>query len=260
MHAPAATAVAIPLPTHTHTLTQSPALLRSSHAAGTTGAVLWSITPPFARYLLSARRPAWLTPASAVLELGCGVAAVLAAGAGRTVRWWLQTDSVPGVLKLARANLAANLPASSSAPAHKAKGRAGRAGRAEAAGTAEGRVGTAQLDWERDDVASQPWVAELGGRGLTAVVACDCVYNEALVGPFVDTVRAGCLLNGGVGPEGERTLAVVALEVRAEDVVECFLDEMMARGFEVWRVPGEMMGEELAEELGRVVFVGRLKE
>ncbi|KAI5776362.1 hypothetical protein EDC01DRAFT_482643 [Geopyxis carbonaria] len=252
-------------PTLTVSISQSPSLLTSTLPGGTTGAVVWSITPRFARWLLSPTctlfTSSLLTPTSSILELGAGVSSVLAlAAAARGVRRYVLTDQAY-VLKLARANVDAN--AGALAPKQRRKGRGGGG----AGGGAGGGVGvdvieTVELDWEATDVATHP---ALSGRGaLTAVFACDCIYNEALVQPFVECCADACRLNssdGGNGDGGDAglTFVVVAQELRSADVFECFLEEF-TRVFRTWRVPAHMLSEELRPDMGFAVHFGVLRE
>ncbi|PNY28734.1 Ribosomal N-lysine methyltransferase-like protein, partial [Tolypocladium capitatum] len=63
-----------------YTVHQSPAMLSSTRAGGTTGAVLWTAARLFADYLASPRNAvvALLPPRPSVLELGCGVSPLAA--------------------------------------------------------------------------------------------------------------------------------------------------------------------------------------
>lgn len=254
MHSANAVGITLSIPPFTLSLTQSPSLLRSNATQGTTGAVLWSITPHLARYLLSPGSPftLLLTPSSTVLELGCGVAAVLAATVGTRVAAYYQSD-LPSMTKLAAQNLAANLP-----PPPRRKQQ----------GYRPPNVVTIDVDWENTELPSHPALRKMGGP-LDLVIASDCVYNEGLVPAFVDTLVAACRLHRGEGEddgegegEGEgnrgRTLVLVAQETRSPDVMECFLIEFMRR-FVVYRVPDDRLSEELGGERGYVLHVGVLR-
>jgi hypothetical protein len=157
------------------------------------------------------------------------------------VHTYIQSD-IPAIVKIAEKNVSANLPVASGG---KGKGK-----------KRVGVVKTIPLDWERDDVASQPVLKEeLAGNPLDCVVACDCVYNEALVNPLVETLVAACGVNRGEG----KTLVLVAQELRSPDVLEEFLERWM-REFNVWRVPDILLSEELREGNGYVLHVGVLKD
>ncbi|KAL2012792.1 hypothetical protein VTN00DRAFT_317 [Thermoascus crustaceus] len=100
------------------TIHQSPTLLSSSRAGGTTGAVLWKITPLFAEWISSKTttknsnpNPFWtssiLTPASTVVELGCGISGLVALALAPSVGHYIATDQ-EYVHKLLRKNLDEN--------------------------------------------------------------------------------------------------------------------------------------------------------
>jgi hypothetical protein len=198
--------------------------------------MLWSVTPHVARYLTSPTCALPISSSSRILELGCGAAAVLACTLGPVVRTYIQSD-IPAIVKLAEKNVSANLP--------------GVVGKKRG-----GVVHTIPLDWERDDVATQPVLKALGAP-LDWVVACDCVYNEALVPPLVETLASACRMNRD-GVEG-KTMVLVAHELRSPDVMEEFLETFM-EAFTVWRVPDRLLSNELREGNGYVLHVGVLKD
>ena len=245
MHSANATTITLSIPPFTLSLTQSPSLLRSNAAQGTTGAVLWSITPHLACYLLSTKNPfaPLLTPTATILELGCGVAAVLASTLGTRVGAYYQSD-LGSMTKLAAQNLAANLPASP---------------RRKPANYRPPNVSTIEVDWENTDLPSHPSLRSLN-RPLDIVIASDCVYNEGLVPAFVDTLEAAGKLHREEGEEEEgKTLILVAQETRSPDVMECFLTTFMER-FVVYRVPDESLSEDLKGDRGYVLHVGVLRD
>lgn len=114
------------------------------------------------------------------------------------------------------------------------------------------------LDWERDIPDSSLAATEDSGKeGLDAVIACDCIYNEALVAPFVQTCVDVCLLRAAAAV-GQPTVCVVAQQLRDPEVFGEWL-RVFGREFRVWRVPEDLLGEELGEGSGFVVHVGILK-
>lgn len=114
------------------------------------------------------------------------------------------------------------------------------------------------LDWELNTptatLTSSPTT-----RNFDAVVACDCIYNEALIGPFVAACRDVCRLRGGEGEGIEPTVCVVGQQLRDPEIFEAWL-EAFGRVFRVWRVPGGGLGEGMGEGSGFVVHLGILKE
>ncbi|KAF8477177.1 hypothetical protein BDZ91DRAFT_14884 [Kalaharituber pfeilii] len=101
-------------------INQSPTLLGSQRERGTTGAVLWSITPPLATFLTSLTSPlaihGIISPQSTILELGTGVSSIIGLSLAiaaplntRPARIILSDQEY--VLKLARKNIEENLDA-----------------------------------------------------------------------------------------------------------------------------------------------------
>lgn len=231
-------------------ISQAPGVLESRRAGGTTGAVLWAVTPRLATWLSDATNPlfSFLGESSSVLELGCGTSGVLAlVVAGRVGRYVLTDQGY--VLK----TLSANLRANEDRLVQTGKGKKGRTeARAKAEGVfgAKRNISFVELDWERDDPD-----ASLAPGGLNAIVAADCIYNEALVRPFVETCADACALREG---GAEPTVCVVAQQLREPGVFGAWMEAFCER-FRVWRVPAGVVGEGLGEGSGFVVHVGVLR-
>ncbi|KAL2834284.1 hypothetical protein BDW59DRAFT_137642 [Aspergillus cavernicola] len=109
-----ATTLDITIHDQDYTIHQSPTLLSSSRAGGTTGAVLWKITPVFAEWIsATSSNPLWthslLTPSSAVVELGCGISGLTALTLSPLITHFIATDQ-EYVHRLFRQNLECNPP------------------------------------------------------------------------------------------------------------------------------------------------------
>ncbi|WYZ46301.1 hypothetical protein EsH8_IX_000526 [Colletotrichum jinshuiense] len=280
---PKATDLSLTLAGRDFTIHQSPTVLSSTRAGGTTGAVLWKITPLFATYLSSPTSPftSIFRPSSTVLELGCGISPLTALLLAPRISRYILTDQ-PYVSRMVHQNLEANpLPkaggsskASSSrrrkaAPANDAKSEGG-------AGVGSGVIEFRPLDWELDtptpDLTGSPQA-----RSFDAVVCCDCIYNEALVAPLVSTTADLARLrlrtqedeteaHDSAGHSGddsadrsEPCVCIVAQQLRSPDVFEEWV-KAFHRDFRVWRVPDELLPEGLRIESGFVVHVGILRE
>lgn len=174
----------------------------------------------------------------------------------------------------------------------KAQSRKGR-GKATKSTPSGGEIHFRPLDWEVDVVtpalaSSSPSSSSKTGS-FDAIVACDCIYNEALIAPFVQTCADACRLReketqrsdngreqggdsdgefydsnddddaeGGGGGRGP-CVCLVAQQLRSSDVFEAWLREFH-RYFRVWRVPDTMLTEEgLHVGTGFVVHVGILR-
>jgi predicted nicotinamide N-methyase len=214
-------------------------------------AVLWQVTPRFAEWMVSDANLFFdallLSSASNVLELGCGISGLLALVLAPRVKRYIATDQ-EYVLKGMRQNIAAN-----DAPP-KGPSRTGKHSRTAVAQPRR-EIVTKALDWENDSVSRL--YHDLGfeaDEALHMVIACDCIYNEALIEPFVTTCADICAL----GPSAAPTLCVVAQQLRSADVFEAWLRAFHDK-FHVWRVDDEHLPPDLASGSGFVVHVGILR-
>ncbi|KAL4998072.1 hypothetical protein BDV10DRAFT_194720 [Aspergillus recurvatus] len=269
-----------------YTIHQSPALLSSSRARGTTGAVLWKITPLFASWLSNTTsNPLWtnniLTFSSTIVELGCGISALTALALSPLLEpecngHYIATDQ-EYVHRLFRQNLQSNPPKaqsrnqSSSFPSKRGK----RAQKASASSSSQGdtphphpNITFTPLDWETDHpgtlkaqitrVGEQQ--GEMDDPGFDLLVSCDCIYNEALIAPFVRTCAEIARLrpspstsrSAGSGSSRTPTVCVVAQQQRSPDVFEAWLRETM-RYFRVYRLNDDVLGESLGVGSGYLV-------
>lgn len=247
---------------------QSPGLLSSSRRGGTTGAgsfpsadgspsldsdavlgpmaaVLWKVSPLLASWLASAaaqRLLDQLVPTgAAVLELGCGVSPLVGIALAARAALYVLSDQSYVRRLMARA--------------------------LEANGAADGPLCFRPFDWETDQLT-----AELAAPATSfdLVLACDCVYNEALVEPFVQACVDACMLRRRDGEvDGEAAddndhrrppcLCLVAQQLRTHQV---FLSWLAAfhRAFHVWRMPPELLPDSLRPTAGFVIHLGLLRQ
>ncbi|RHZ56209.1 S-adenosylmethionine-dependent methyltransferase [Aspergillus thermomutatus] len=280
-----ATTVEVAVHGQDYSISQSPTLLSSSRAGGTTGAVLWKITPLFAEWISAAQsNPLWkhslLTSSSTVVELGCGISGLIALALGRSIRHYVATDQ-EYVHRLLRENLEAN---TSAAAANTPKTQPKPKGKKRAAGGQQkpprkqdgpSNITFAALDWELDVPASLRDSIGLQGdddhdddgaddKGFDLLLSCDCIYNEALVAPFVRTCADFCRLRPVHTTAGRRagrppTICIIAQQQRSPDVFEAWLQETLSV-FRVWRLSDEALGEGLRSGTGYVVHLLLLRE
>ncbi|KAF2403304.1 hypothetical protein EJ06DRAFT_271849 [Trichodelitschia bisporula] len=215
---------------------QSPGLLTSSRKEGTTGAVVWQVTPRVAQWLSVESNflfaSGLLDSTSHVLELGCGVAGVVALVLAPQVASYIATDQ-EYVLKHLRQNIADN--------AGRGKGK-------------RANITVRPLDWETSSVAALYTDLGLVDEGIGAIVCCDCIYNESLIAPLVDTCVDICHL----APAEKPTVCIFAQQLRSFDVFEAWLAAFHA-AFETWRVPDSLLTADLKEGSGFVVHIGMLR-
>ncbi|KAL1861424.1 hypothetical protein VTK73DRAFT_7116 [Phialemonium thermophilum] len=269
---------------HDLTIHQSPTILASNRAGGTTGAVVWKITPAFAEWLSSQDSVLFesgvLSQSSTVLELGCGVSAIVGLLLAPRISHYILTDQsyvAKAVEKNIEANREAVFPARSVGGGPPVRGRRPRTASSAqrstttTATTGRGRIRFVPLDWETDEVT--PQLTEGGPvPGADAVVACDCIYNEALIEPFVQTCVDICRLRAaasrpgrggdegedGEGEDGNASVCIVAQQLRDPDVFEAWMTRF-AESFDAWRVPDSVLSPGLRSDSGFVVHVGVLK-
>lgn len=75
-----------------------------------------------------------------------------------------------------------------------------------------------ELDWiaiSKDSTKVSSRTGREEGGGYDLVIAVDCIYNEYLVRPFIDTLSAVC-------PQSSSTVVLVVVELRSADVVSPF--------------------------------------
>ncbi|KAK0621557.1 hypothetical protein B0T17DRAFT_600394 [Bombardia bombarda] len=270
------------------TIHQSPGILSSTRAGGTTGAVVWKITPLFAEWISSrTTSPLFahgiLSQSSLAIELGCGTSSIVGLLLAPRIAHYVLTDQAY-VAKLVEQNIAENHHGTAAAPAvkggksrvatqkggsnsskhHRARHPSPR-GPAKTGGDGDGgQIRFTALDWETDEV-TPALTGSKAARSFDAVIACDCIYNESLVEPFVATCVDVCRLReqeaaNSSSPRitAEPCVCVVAQQLRNSDVFEAWLT-CFAESFRVWRVPDELLSKGLQSDSGFVVHVGVLK-
>lgn len=109
------------------------------------------------------------------------------------------------------------------------------------------------LDWETDEVT--PSLSNSGS--FDAVIACDCIYNDALIQPLVQTCIDACKLRSSATGESP-TICVVAQQLRSDEVFEAWL-KAFNKAFRVWRIPDEELIDGLKSDSGFVVHIGILR-
>lgn len=243
-------------------IVQSPGLLSSDRKGGTTGAVVWKITPLFVEWITSKDnvffRTNILDHDSQVLEMGCGIAGIPAVILAPRIGRYIATDQ-EYVFKLLNLNIKENaLPQKSSL---KVK-REGKSTKANESALSTSNIKIIALDWETSSISnlSELTGPSIDGRAcpLDAVIACDCIYNETLVDPFVRTCAEICRLAKGA-PEGKQTLCIIAQQLRSDSVFEAWLSAFH-KVFRVWRLPDDLLIEGLRQGSGFVVHIGVLRD
>jgi len=235
---------------HDYTTRQSPGLLHSTREGGTTGAVLWKVTPIMAAWLAS--MPSILAGVlhnkTVVVELGCGVAGLVGLVLSKFVRCYILTDQ-EYVMKTLRANIAAN------SQNYQTGNRSSEKKSNDKQDLVQNKsLQFMSLDWETDSAEALK-SAVPSDSCINLLLLCDCVYNEYLVPALVQTCADICRL--GASKTGV-TMVLIAQQLRTDTVFELFIGSMM-EAFDVWRVPDESLTPELRRGTGYAVHMATLK-
>lgn len=236
---------------------QSPGLLSSNRTEGTTGAVVWKITPLFAEWIALEENVLFqssvLDRQSTVLELGCGISGIVAIASSPRVGKYVATDQ-EYVLKWLKPNIQNN------APKPKNLDKIKQRGKIPDSNLMNDNILIMALDWELNSISDLPkMIGTKSGdnnHGINAVIACDCIYNEALIEPMVRTCAEICHLPiaSSLG-----TICIIAQQLRSDSVFGAWL-LAFHRTFRVWRVPDDLLIKGMREDSGFVIHVGILRE
>ena len=229
---------------------QSPTILSSNREKGSTGAVVWKVTPLFAQWITLESnvffRSSILGKSSIVLELGSGIAGIVAITLACRIGRYIATDQ-EYVFKLLKANLEDNCPKSNRS--------------SSSVGRRQDKVVVLALDWESSSVSTLPTLINTNPANephvIDAIIACDCIYNEALIAPFVRTCADICQL-ASANSAKKATWCIVAQQLRSDSVFEAWL-KAFHKLFRVWRVPDDLLIDGLKEGSGFAVHVGILR-
>ncbi|KAH8804960.1 hypothetical protein F5884DRAFT_435612 [Xylogone sp. PMI_703] len=242
---------------------QSPTILSSNRGGGTTGAVIWKITPLFASWITSRSNPLWrhgiLKSSSSIIELGCGISGLIGLSLGRHVYSYTLTDQ-DYTMRLLNENLQENRPRGLALPGNGRKTpRKAKKGSVSSDPVPASNIKTQPLDWELDEVTPSLTGSE-SRASFDVVITCDCIYNDALIAPLVQACTDVCRLRerDEQGPQDTPTLCIVAQQLRSAEVFDGWLTAFH-KNFRVWRMPDEELTKDMASDSGYVVHVGVLR-
>jgi len=159
------------------------------------------------------------------------------------------------VMKLLKLNISENQPDTTSS----SKGRksSAKSKNSAPASVKASKIIAQPLDWETDEVTPSLTGSD-SSQSFDVVVACDCIYNDALIAPLVQTCVDACKLRASDTEKTEPAVCVVAQQLRSNEVFEGWLDAFH-RSFRVWRVPDEHLDDGMKSNSGFVVHVGILR-
>ncbi|MCJ1416428.1 hypothetical protein MMC32_002764 [Xylographa parallela] len=240
------------------TVQQSPTVLSSNRSEGTTGAVLWRVSPLFADWVSRPENPLFshsiLRSDSLVLELGCGIAGIVGLVLAPRIGRYIATDQ-EHLLKTLKENISQN----SISPRAAKPLKRSRKLTSKLSGQPRGapNIEVVALDWELSSISSLPDV--LGSTStVDMLIGCDCIYNEALIDPFVRTCTEICELRTRDG-QWPPTVCIVAQQLRSPDVFEAWA-KAFYESFRFWRLPDEMLHQGLRTDSGYVIHLGVLRQ
>lgn len=93
---------------------------------------------------------------------------------------------------------------------------------------------------------------------ISAIVACDCIFNEALVDSFIQTCADICHLSNEKLPY-QPTLCIIAQQLRSHTIFDAWMMAFL-KIFRVWRVPDELLSRDLIGGSGFVIHIGILRD
>ncbi|KAF2260758.1 hypothetical protein CC78DRAFT_536238 [Lojkania enalia] len=243
------------------TIYQSPGLLTSDRKEGTTGAVVWKVSPLFAEWIATPTnflfQGRYLSSDTIALELGAGVSGIVALTLGHRIKKYIATDQ-DYVTRLLNQNISENsttIPTNK--PSKKPTSRKKRVLLSNKQPAAD--IQTLVLDWELDSVTALPLLLDQGHidsdtntKGVDLVIACDCIYNDSLIEPLNNTCAQICQLRSS---SENPTICLIAQQLRSPEIFEAWLASFH-RLFHVFRVPDGLLTEPLRKDTGFIVHVG----
>lgn len=254
--------VPVSLAGYDFTFVQSPGILLSSRPGGTTGGAIWQTSVKMAEWFLSEACPFssntqfrdnlhnWT-----ILELGCGICPLLALALYPKVQRYIATDQ-DYILPYFRANFDDNV--STRTPTTK-RGLTSRnqGKRFQKPYT----VNTLALDWEIHDVPRQleQYLTTTQGlrqipleKRIDVITACDCVFNEDLVMPFVEACTAVCKAN-------HSAFCVIGQQVRSPEILALWMSSMVSR-FRLFRIRDNYLTRNMSVSSGFILHMATLRD
>lgn len=195
-----------------------------------------------------------------MLELGSGISGIIALALAPSIKNYTLTDQ-EYVMKFLNKNLDENHAGNKRSIKSRKGALKSRKGSASQTKEATSNITAKALDWETDEVAST--LSGLGNDNgsFDAVIACDCIYNDALIEPFVQTCADACQLRSKPSQKSgaQPTLCIIAQQLRSAEVFEAWLAAFHEK-FQVWRIPDSIISKDLGTDSGFVVHVGILRD
>lgn len=209
---------------------QSLSAFNSRTQTSSTGYVCWQTSINFADWLIGDPKcplGCLLKEKPTMLELGAGSSGILASTLGSLASIYVATDHQKHLTKLLRTNTEANVHTKVKFSPRDTSEKIKKATLNECYPI----IHFQEYDWEDSDakIDLQPPIV------LTypdLIIASDTIYNEYLIPFFVKALKNNI---------GYSTVAIVALQLRDESIIESFLRQMVAASTKVYSVPHSLM-------------------
>ncbi|KAI5951310.1 RKM5 [Candida jiufengensis] len=188
----------------------------------TTGFICWQVSVLFADWLLSKGCPFRLNKELVVLELGSGIGGVCASSLSSKVGNFIATDQ-KHILKLLKENITSNCEFRSST--------------IEVSNKSSTIIDVIEFDWEELEQGMYNY-GKVSDTLPNLVIACDTIYNEYLITPFINTLKT--LLVGDA-------IALVAVQLRDAITLENFVTTLVNdQELKAFNVPKQCLSDELS--------------
>lgn len=215
---------------------QSISSLSSKTQTSSTGFICWQTALLIADWVLSdAKCPLRkFIFGNTVLELGTGVSSLLASTLGPLCKHYIASDQ-KHLLKLMKVNFDLNVVTRKFSSSTVELGDLNDS-KLKKQKESLPKIDFIELDWENYEQGLYT-LDELTGRTqVDVVIACDTIYNSYLISHFLKTTKSVM---------GPGSVAIVALQLRDETVLEAFLFECFDQGFQVQFLPDEILSSQL---------------
>ena len=107
-----------------------------------------------------------------------------------------------------------------------------------------------ELDWQLlESTPVSQRVKTFNFDPVDLLLVVDCIYHPSLLSSLVTTIDY-------LSIPGKTTVLIIS-ELRAEDVMREFLETWLGKpGWEIWRIPNDVLGKRYAIWMGRKTLVG----
>lgn len=219
------------------TIKQSLTSLSSNTQASSTGFVCWQTSSFLVDWILTDPKcPFYKSFAEkqdlSILEMGAGVSGVAVSLLGPRVKNYVASDQ-KHILKLLKENFSNNVPTNKFSSETISTDNSNKA---------HPKIDIIEYDWEHP-VQGLSNYNNVNDRVPDMLIACDTIYNEFLIQPFLDACQQSMNNTNGL---------LIGIQLRDQSVIELFLEQTLESGLQLHYIPPESLSEDLL--LGFVVY------